>query len=288
MLGSSIARAIESQGIGLLRLTRKRKTDANSIQWSPDKSEIEAPERLNGIGAAIHLSGANISDHRWTSAYKREIWESRVRSTHVLSETLARLKHPPEVLIAASAIGFYGNRGDEILDENSPSGQGFFPDLCAAWESATQPAIDAEIRVVHLRTGIVLAREAGALQKMLRVFRLGLGGPLGNGRQWMSWITESDLVSAVLFLLKRSALSGPVNIVAPNPVTNAEFTKQLALTLHRPAFMSAPALGLRIAFGQMADEALLASARVSPTKLLNADFHFQLPTLDRALATLLQ
>lgn len=287
MLGTAIGHALQARGIQLLRLTRKGQIGTDTLRWSPEKSEIESIYRLEGLGAAIHLSGANVAGHRWTSAFKREMWESRVHSTHVLSRALARLKRPPAVLIAASAIGFYGNRGDEILNESSSAGQGFFPELCTAWEAATQPAIDAGIRVIHLRTGVVVAQEGGALKKMLPLFRLGLGGPLGSGRQWMSWIAESDLVSAVEFLLAAQTVQGPVNIVAPNPVTNAEFTRQLAHALHRPALIPAPAFGLRLVFGQMADEALLASTRVSPDKLRLAGFPFQFNTLDQAFAALL-
>jgi uncharacterized protein (TIGR01777 family) len=288
MLGSSIARAFEAQGATLLRLVRKAHTGNGAIRWSPGKAEIETPERLEGVAAAIHLSGANVAGHRWTPAFKRELWDSRVTSTRVLAETLAGLKRPPAVLITASAIGFYGDRGDEILDERSAPGNGFFPDLCLAWEAAAKPALDAGIRVVHLRIGVVLAREGGALQQMNRIFRLGLGGTLGSGRQWMSWVAEPDLVSAVLFLANAKTISGPVNIVAPNPVSNAEFTRELAHGLHRPALIPAPAFGLRLVFGEMADEALLASARVIPAQLQQAGFTFQFPTLDQALAAVLQ
>lgn len=284
MLGSSIARTLQSDGTSLLRLVRNGPAGADTVRWSPSESHVSAPERLEGITAAIHLSGANVADRRWTSAYRREIWESRVHTTRVLAETLARLQQPPQVLMAASAVGFYGDRGDEILDENSTPGSGFLPELCTAWEAAAKPAIDAGIRVVHLRTGVVLAREAGALKKMLRVFQIGLGGKLGSGRQWMSWIAESDLVAAVRFLLTAEAISGPVNIVAPNPVSNAEFTRDLARALHRPAFLPAPAFGLRMIFGQMADEALLASTRAFPAKLHQAGFSYRFPELHQALA----
>lgn len=288
MLGSCIARAFEEQGTPLLRLIRNGQSGNDTIRWSPGKAQIETPERLEGIATAIHLSGANVAGQRWTRAFKRELWESRVTSTRVLAETLAGLKKPPAVLITASAIGYYGDRGEEILDEQSPPGQGFFPDLCSAWEAAAQPALDAGIRLVHLRIGVVLAREGGALPRMKRVFRLGLGGVLGNGRQWMSWIAESDLVSAVLFLANANTISGPVNIVAPNPVSNSEFTRKLARGLHRPALIPAPAFGLRLVFGQMADEALLASARVLPAKLQQAGFQHQFSTLDQAFADLLR
>lgn len=288
MLGAVISMALESRGMSLLKLIRRGSAGPDAIRWSPEQTGVEAPERLEGIAAAIHLSGANIAGRRWTKAYKREMWESRVRTTRLLAETLARLKQPPRVLIAASAIGFYGDRGDEILDENSTPGRGFFPELCIAWEAAAKPAIDAGIRVVHLRTGVVLAREDGALKKMIQAFRLGLGGKLGSGRQWMSWIAEQDFVSAVQFLLKAESIGGPVNLVAPNPVSNAEFTRELARALHRPAFLPAPAFGLRMVFGEMADEALLASARVLPAKLQQASFSYRFPTLHQALADALQ
>jgi uncharacterized protein (TIGR01777 family) len=214
--------------------------------------------------------------------------ESRVASTAMLARTLAGLKAKPEVLIAASAIGIYGDRGDAVLDEESGPGQGFFPQLCSAWEAAAGPAVDAGIRVVHLRIGVVLGRgadgkPAGMLGKLGPLFRLGLGGRLGNGRQWLSWVSEADVVAAVLFALEHNELAGVFNVTAPGPVTNAEFTRDLAAVLHRPAMLPAPALALRLALGAMADEALLASTRAVPRRLTEAGFRFVHGSLREAI-----
>lgn len=283
MLGVAIAGALAARGTSLIRLVRSEPNGEREIRWSPESNGVTEPQRLDGLRAAIHLSGANVASRRWTKSYKREMTDSRVGTTRVLSETLAGLRRPPEVLIAASAVGFYGDRGEEVLDEDISVGNGFFPELCAAWEVATRAAEEAGIRVVHLRFGLVLGRDGGALARLAPLFRLGLGGRLGNGRQWMSWVSESDAVGAVLFALDASQLSGPVNAVAPDPVTNAVFTSELGRAVHRPALLPAPAFALRLAFGQMADEALLASTRAVPKQLLNAGYVFEHPTLREAL-----
>jgi hypothetical protein len=215
------------------------------------------------------------------------MWVSRVESTRTLATTLANLRRPPKALLVASATGIYGSRGDEILDESSEPGGGFLADLCREWEAAARPAVEAGIRVVNLRFGVVLGPGPGALAKMLPLFRLGLGGRLGSGRQWMSWISLTDAVAAILFLMDTPALAGPVNLTAPYPVTNAEFTRALAHAIHRPDLLPAPAFALRLALGAMADEALLASARAVPSKLTNAGFSFTHSTLDVALAAAL-
>jgi len=292
MLGTALRRALAAQATPVVRLVRSPGRAGAPAQgevvWSPGaESPLASASALAGCRAAVHLSGANVGAHRWTAAYKQEIAESRVASTRALALALAALQQPPECLIVASAVGFYGDRGDEVLDETSPAGTGFLAEVCRQWEQAAQPAIDAGIRVVHLRLGVVLGPRGGALEQMLPAFRLGLGGPLGSGRQWMSWISLEDAVRAILFALSppaSEALAGPVNLTAPQPVTNAEFTRLLAAHLHRPAFFRAPAFALRLAFGQMADETLLASARVLPARLTAAAFQFTHPTVDRALA----
>lgn len=197
---------------------------------------------------------------------------------------LARMSNPPTALLVASAVGIYGDRGDELLDESSPAGSGFLADLCRQWEAAAQPAVDAGIRVAHLRLGVVLGPGKGALDKMLPFFRMGIGGRLGSGRQWMSWISLADAIDAILFILDHALLSGPLNLVAPHPITNSEFTRTLAHQLRRPAVLPAPALALRLALGSMADQALLASIRVQPSRLLAAGFRFTDDTVDKALA----
>jgi uncharacterized protein (TIGR01777 family) len=238
---------------------------------------------LEGLDAVIHLSGANLAASRWTAGYRREIVSSRVDSALALAGALAALPRPPRTFLAASAIGFYGDRGDERLDENSPSGRGFLAEMCRAWEAACLAAADAGIRVVHLRFGVALAAHDGALAKMLPLFRLGLGGRLGPGKQWMSWIALDDLIAAVLFLLDSSDVTGPVNLTSPHPVTNAEFTRVLGRVLHRPAVLPAPAFALRLMLGPMADEALMLSTRVVPAKLLDAGFRFAHPEIEGAL-----
>ena len=279
MLGAAVSRELAQRNVAAFRLVRRASQPVSSqngteMLWNPAAGELDiaALGRAGRFVAAVHLSGANVSGRRWTESYKREMWTSRVDSTRVLAESLAKLKNPPPVLVAASAVGFYGNRGDEILDEDSPAGRGFFPELCAAWEAAAQPAVEAGIRVVHVRLGVVLSARGGALAKLLPIFRLGLGGPLGDGRAWMSWLGEADAVRAILFAAENPLLSGAVNMVAPQPVTNAEFTRALGRAVHRPALIPAPAFALRIAFGQMADEALLASTRVLPKRLSAAGF----------------
>ena len=288
MLGLAIGNALQQRGTKLIRLVRREAHRPDEMRWNPGSREDGTHEsaieiaRLKGIDAAVHLSGANVAARRWTAKYKREMTESRVTTTRVLAETLAGLKNPPKVMVTASAVGFYGNRGDEILDEDSAAGQGYFPELCAAWEEAARPAVDAGIRVVHLRFGMVLGPDGGALARLIPMFRLGLGGRLGNGRQWMSWVSEADAVSAVLFVLGNSTLAGAVNAVSPQPVTNAEFTRELGRAVHRPAVIAAPAFALRLAFGEMADEALLASTRTVPKRLLESGFIFQQPALMEA------
>jgi uncharacterized protein (TIGR01777 family) len=258
------------------------------FSWNPAANPaIAHPEVLEGFTAAIHLSGASVAAHRWTAAYKRAMTASRVDSTLALSTTLARLRHPPQALLVASAVGFYGNRADELLDETSAPGSGFLADLCGQWEAAAQPAAAAGIRVVHLRFGVVLGPGPGALARMAPLFRLGLGGRLGSGRQWMSWISLTDALAAILFALDTPTLAGPVNLTAPNPVTNAQFTRALARQLHRPALLPVPAFALRLALGEMADEALLASARVFPSKVTTRGFRFAHPTVALALAAAL-
>jgi hypothetical protein len=284
MLGAALNLALTEKGISTLQLLRRVPTAEGQLQWNPGADPpVENTAALDGAAAAIHLSGASVAAHRWTSAYRREMAVSRVDSTLRLARLLAELSRPPKVFVVASAIGIYGDRGDEVVDEASAPGKGFLADLCQQWEAAAAPAIEAGIRVVHLRFGVVLGPGQGALQKMLPPFRLGLGARLGSGRQWMSWVSLRDVVAAILFAVERADLSGPLNVTAPNPVTNAEFTRVLGRQLHRPAFLAVPAFAARMMFGQMADEALLASARAYPVRLQAAGFQFALPEIDGAL-----
>jgi uncharacterized protein (TIGR01777 family) len=258
------------------------------------------PELISGFDAVIHLSGESVVG-RWTEAKKNLIRQSRVVSTQNLSQALSNAERQPKTFICASAIGYYGNRGDEALTEESPAGDGFLPEVCREWEAATKTAANAGIRTVNLRIGLVLSRDGGALKPMLLPFRLGLGGRISNGRQWWSWIHIDDLVSAVHHILQNASnsnverrasspghpISGPINITAPNPVTNADFTRTLAGTLKRPAILPVPAFAARLAFGELADEGILASARVVPRKLLESGFQFKHPDLIGSLKDLL-
>jgi uncharacterized protein (TIGR01777 family) len=285
MLGTALREALTQRKADVLQLVRRKPAGPTELLWDPTATvPISSAERLEGLTAAIHLGGANVGAQRWTPSYLREMTASRVQSTHALATALAGLRRPPSALLVASAIGIYGNRGDEILDERSNPGSGILPRLCRAWEAAAEPARQGGIRVVHLRFGVVLDPNGGAMAKMLPPFRLGLGGRLGSGKQWMSWIGLADLVAAVLFALDEPSLTGPVNLTSPQPVTNAEFTRALAGQLHRPAVLPVPAFALRLALGPMADEALLASARALPQKLSGAGFRFAQATVEEALS----
>jgi uncharacterized protein len=290
LIGSSLRTSFQASQREIVQLVRPgSQASENEPTWDPyaavpiDPSSVS---RLEGSVAAIHLSGANVSGHRWTDSYKKTILESRTQPTLALAKVLAGLRAKPSVLLSASAIGIYGNRGSEYLDEASGLGSGFLAEVCQAWEKATQPAADAGIRVVHLRFGVVLAPEGGALAKMLPIFRLGLGGRLGSGRQWMSWVALPDVVRAIEFTLNAQQLRGAVNVVAPQPVTNSEFTHALGQVLRRPTLLPAPAFALKATFGEMAEEALLASQRAVPERLEAASFNFQYRDIQSALRAL--
>jgi hypothetical protein len=285
-IGSALVAALQSSGHRVVRLVRvESRVEGPQVRWDPEAGTIEEAG-LKGIEAVIHLAGASIA-HRWTPAYKIKIRESRVRGTRLVSEALARQPQPPTVIVCASAIGYYGDRGDEWLTEESPPGRGFLADVCQQWEAATEPARQRGIRVVTLRIGIVLGRHGGALAQMLTPFRWGLGGSLGCGRQYWSWIALEDLVNAFVHVLATDSLSGPVNAVSPMPVTNREFTRTLGRVLSRPTIVPVPASVLRLMMGEMADALLLASARVRPVRLLETGFQFRYPDLEAALRHLL-
>jgi uncharacterized protein (TIGR01777 family) len=292
LVGRALVRSLLSDGHEVTRLVRGeaqgfRAPGTRAVHWEPYKGEINARE-LEGRDAAVHLAGDPIASGRWDEEKKRRILESRVKGTHLLAETLAGLSEKPRVLVSASAIGFYGDRGEEVLHEESASGEDFLSEVCREWEKATLAASQAGIRVVHLRIGIVLSAEGGALSKMLTPFKLGLGGRVGSGRQYMSWLTLDDLVSIIRRALEDEHLRGPVNAVAPNPATNAEFTKTLGRVLGRPTFLPLPAFAARLAFGEMADALLLSSARVAPTRLQEAGYQFRHPELEGALRYVLK
>lgn len=271
LVGATLTPLLTGSGHGISRLP-------HSQPW---------PE-LAGHDAVVHLAGENIASGRWTPEKKARIRDSRVQLTKRLCETIAKLTPPPRVVICASAVGYYGNRGDEVLREESAAGGDFLAEVCRDWEAATQPAANAGIRVVNLRFGVVLSATGGALAKMLMPFRLGLGGVIGNGRQWMSWITLDDAVGAISRALTDESLRGPVNTVAPQPVTNREFVKTLGRVLHRPAVFPLPAFAARLALGEMADALLLSSQRVEPAKLVASGYRFHFPELHGALQHLLK
>lgn len=283
LLGSALVPSLESHGYEVTRLVRRGTNQSNEIQWDPTRPI--PPDAVSGCDAVIHLSGESITG-RWTAAKKKRIRDSRVITTRNLSEALAKCEKPPKAFLCASAIGYYGSRDDEVLTEKSAPGSGFMPDVCREWGSATELVASAGIRTINLRAGLVLSGKGGALKPMLLPFRLGLGGRIGSGRQWWSWIHIEDFVAAVLHILRNESVKGPVNMVSPNAVTNAEFTKTLAKVLRRPALLTVPAFVARLAFGQLADEALLASARVEPKRLIDSGFTFRLSELETALANL--
>jgi uncharacterized protein (TIGR01777 family) len=289
LIGASLIRSLEHNQISTFALHRKKPDgDSAAEVWDPYAAvPVTRPETLEGITAAVHLSGSNLAGHRWNSAFKHEISASRVTPTRALATVLAGLHSRPAVLLCASAIGIYGNRGDELLSEASSPGIGFLPEVCLAWEKAAQPAIDAGIRVVHLRFGVVLSTQGGALARMLPIFRAGLGGRLGSGKQWLSWVALPDAIRAIEFALQTPSLAGTINLVAPRPVTNLEFTRVLGRVLHRPAVLPAPAIALRLAFGEMAEATMLASERVLPARLEASGFEFHYPDLEAGLRAVL-
>jgi len=288
-IGSALLQALVASGhrpIPALR-TERIPRGVDAVAWNPDAGFLD-PGALEGVGAVVHLAGIGIGDARWTDARKTAILESRAGPTRVLAETLARLANPPSVLVSASAIGYYGDRGDELLTEQSGSGDDFVAAVCVQWEAATRPATDAGIRVVTMRTGLVLAPHGGLLKRLLLPFRLGAGGRLGSGRQWMSWISLDDDLRAIEHALETPALHGPVNLTAPNPVTNADFTETLGRVLHRPTVVSTPLLPLKARYGrELVEHLLLASQRVSPERLDATGFTPTQPALESALRQML-
>lgn len=280
-IGSALVPALASAGHEVVRIVRLRPAGPGEIEWDPAAGSIDAAA-LAGVDAIVNLSGATIG-RRWTDERKQEIRDSRVDSTRLLAETAAALEPRPRVLVCAGGAGIYGDRGDEILTEESELGTGFLAEVGRAWEAAAEPAREAGIRVVNFRQGIVLAKEEGALARMLTPFRLGVGGRIGSGKQWWSWIALDDLVAAYLFVLERDDLAGPVDLTSPNPVTNSRFTSALGDVLRRPTVLPVPAVAIRMLFGEMGDAALLQGQRALPARLLDADFSFAYEDVGRAL-----
>ena len=286
LVGSLLANSLRSDGHEVFNLVRRAPHSESEVEWYPERGSL-ALARLEGMDAVVHLAGESIAEGRWSDEKKKRIRESRVKGTTVLSEALANLKHPPKTLISASAIGYYGSRGDLILTEQSAPGNDFLAGVCLEWERATESASQQGIRVVKARFGVILSADGGALKKMLPPFRMGVGGRIGSGKQWMSWIALDDVVAGIAFAIKNEALAGPVNFVAPKPVTNAEFTKALGKALSRPTIFPIPEFGVRLAFGEMADALLLSSQRVEPAQLKNAGYEFEYFELVSALNHLL-
>ncbi|MBI4456869.1 MAG: TIGR01777 family protein [Acidobacteria bacterium] len=288
LIGSELVRILRAKGHKVRRLVRsENELGTENILWHT-RQGIRDLHRLEGIDAVVNLAGASIAAGRWTARREKGIYESRVEGTRLLVDRIGRLQKRPGVFVSASAIGYYGDRGDELLDETSSPGEGFLSELAQAWESEASRARDKGMRLVCTRFGIVLARSGGALAKMLPVFRLGLGGKLGGGKQWMSWIALSDLVQAIVHVLEKAELQGPVNVVAPAPVQMELFSKVLGKVLRRPVLLPVPGVALKILMGQMANELLLSSQRVMPRELERTGFQFTHPELEGALSEILK
>ncbi len=286
LIGTALTRHLESQGHSVFPLHRNP-TSEKTHYWFPEEGRIHLDDEIK-LDTVIHLAGENIADSRWSQKKKDRILNSRVDGTALLSEALSKMEHRPELLISGSAIGYYGDTGDRIVDEGSDRGHGFLSDVAASWESATQAAQDVGIRTIHLRTGIVISPEGGVLQKMMTPFKMGLGGVVGNGKQYMSWISIDDVIGIIDRMLNDDQLSGPYNLVAPNPVTNHEFTKSLGRVLSRPTISPLPAFAARVMFGEMADALLLSSSRIASNRLKDIGYTFTDTTLEQALTRLLE
>jgi hypothetical protein len=286
LVGTALIKSLEPEGHEIFRLVRHAPNSQAEVEWSPDRYSI-ALARIEGFDAVVNLAGDSIAEGRWTEEKKRRIRESRVKGTKLLGDALANLTKRPKTFICASAIGYYGNRGDELLTETSAPGDDFLAEVCVEWEKATALATEKGIRVVNARFGVILDSHGGALAKMLPPFRLGLGGRVGSGKQWMSWIALDDVIGGIKFALANDSLKGPVNFVAPNPVTNAEFTKMLGKVLSRPTLFPIPAFGVRLAFGEMGDALLLSSQRVKPSQLEKGSYTFLYPELEETLHKIL-
>lgn len=287
LIGTALSAHLRSKGDTVVSFTRRGDSSPNSIAWDPAVGRIDAA-RLAGVDAVVHLAGAGIGDKRWSDSYKREILESRTKGTSLLSSALAEASDRPRILLSGSAIGYYGESLTEEFTESSPAGRGFLADVCVQWEDATRAASQAGVRVVHLRTGIVLSPKGGALKKLLPLFKVGAGGRMGSGRQWQSWISIDDEVAAIDHLLT-SSVEGPVNLTAPNPVTQAEFTRVLARVVKRPALVPVPTFGPKLLLGsELADALLFTGQKVLPQVLANDGYTFRHSDLETALRSLLK
>ena len=284
LIGKALRPSLEPKGYELILASRREPKDPQHVQWNPDTGFAELDlSRLEGLDAVIHLAGENVSGLRWTEEKKKAIRDSRVFGTRSLIETFDKLKAKPKVFISGSAIGFYGDRGDEVMTESSPAGKTYLSEVCKEWEAESRRAEDMGIRTVLLRTGIVLSKDGGALATMMTPFKLGVGGVVGSGKQWMSWISLDDVVGMINFALENESVRGAVNVVAPNPVTNEEFTKTLGSVLYRPTFLPLPEFAVHMVFGEMGDALLLDSTRVIPKRLQDNGYEFRFTDLKPAL-----
>ena len=281
LIGSAFVKAAESRGDEVLRLVRKKPKNSKEVYWNPKTGEIDHL-LLDGLDAIVHLAGAGVGDHRWSDKYKKEIYSSRVDSTRLIVKAISKLHKPPKVLVSASAIGYYGDTGSKLVDENSPAGVGFLAEVCVAWEAAAKPAKEFGVRVVHPRTGLVLSRKGGLLKKLYPIFFFALGGKMGNGKQYWSCISLNDQIRALFHLIDNEKISGGVNLVMPEAVTNQQFVKTLGKTMKRPTLFSVPAIALKIVLGEFSSE-VLGSVRVAPGKLIVNDFKFDEVDLATAL-----
>ncbi|MER5669344.1 TIGR01777 family oxidoreductase [Streptomyces mirabilis] len=286
LIGSALTRSLTADGHEVVRLVRRAPRGKDEVRWDPDGQRMDAAG-LAGCAAVVNLAGAGVASRRWTEAYKRKILDSRVRGTATLAAAVASLDERPRVFVNGSAIGFYGETGDRVVDESAPPGEGFLPSVCVAWEGAAAPAREAGVRTVFARTGLVVAREGGAWGKLFPLFKAGLGGRMGDGRQYWSYISLHDEVAAIRHLIDTSSLSGPVNLTAPTPLTNREITEAMGRVLHRPTVFPTPAPLLRLALGDMSGD-VLGSQRVHPTRLLSSGFTFTFPSIEEALRAALR
>ena len=284
LIGTALTSRLETAEMEVKQLTRQNvdEEDEKRINWHPESGTLDA-EQIEGFRVVVHLAGENVADESWTEEKKRRIMDSRVTSATLLCRVLAHLKEKPRMLICASAVGYYGNRGDEELTETSEPGTGFLSEVCQAWEQAVQPAVEAGIKVANLRIGMELTSHGGALQRVLPPFRLGLGGPVGGGRQWISWIAMDDLVGIILHCINNRRMTGAINAVAPNPVQNREFVQALGKVMGKPAITPVPAFAVKLALGEMGRELVLASTRVKPERLEQSGFEWQYPNIEDAL-----
>lgn len=286
LIGTALVRSLRADGHDVTRLVRRTPTAGDEAQWDPSAGQLDAAV-IDGADAVIHLAGAGVADHRWTDDYQQTILRSRVDGTTTIASAVAEATTPPRVLACASAVGYYGDRGDELLDETSSRGAGFLAGVVEQWEAAANPARAAGVRVVHLRSGLVLSPEGGVLGTTLPLFKLGLGGKLGSGRQWMPWIALPDEVAAIRFLIERDDCAGVYNLAAPEPVRNVDYTKAIGRALHRPTLATVPRLALVAALGDFAREGALVSQRAVPARLLDAGFDFRYDDVDAALRAML-